>query len=96
MFFSTLLRLNSNTSDLSYEHLAEAAQRVPVPSNDTFGECSTWARNVVAELGEMSLLDVKDIDALESEFADFAAGNRAYARRDTFPNVAVSQYVTSV
>lgn len=72
------------------EQLKEAASTTYVPENDEFGECVPWVFGVIQRLQKMDLLSVVDIHALQAEFEGFAAGNQSYARRDKFPNVAVS------
>ncbi|KAI1788929.1 hypothetical protein LXA43DRAFT_1023238 [Ganoderma leucocontextum] len=77
---------------MSVEDLRKAASAVlPAPDNDTFGECSRWVYAVIQELDRLKLVGLNDVVALEEEFSTFAADNRAYARRDRFPNVTVSQ-----
>ncbi|TFK55374.1 hypothetical protein OE88DRAFT_609830 [Heliocybe sulcata] len=92
MFLSSLLQIHDvSAGAISVHDLCEAASAVPAPENDTFGECSRWVYKVVQQLAESMLLVLEDA-AAEEEFDAFAAGNRAYARRDKFPNVAVSQF----
>ena len=93
MFLSSLLKIHDIAAgELTTEDLHQAASTVPPPENDTFGECSRWVYTVVQELDGLKLLVLKDGASLEEEFSTFASNNRAYARRDRFPNVAVSQY----
>ncbi|KZW03234.1 hypothetical protein EXIGLDRAFT_725691 [Exidia glandulosa HHB12029] len=77
---------------VTVDQLRAAAESVPAPENDEFGECGPWVWRVVAILNEQGLLDIDDISALTEEFTTFAAGNTPYARRDRFPNVAVSKF----
>jgi hypothetical protein len=93
MFISSLLRLKDvSMGPISLEQLQEAAQSVPTPQNDDFGECFPWVLAVIRKLHEMGIVTLMDAEALKDEFTRFAKGNRAYARRDKFPNVAASQF----
>jgi hypothetical protein len=93
MFISSLLRLRDvDTGRITPMRLQEAAQAVPVPQSDEFGECLPWVLAVVRKLHKMELVALTDAEALQDEFARFAEGNKAYARRDKYPNVAVSQF----
>ncbi|KAI0087777.1 hypothetical protein BDY19DRAFT_953143 [Irpex rosettiformis] len=95
MFFSSLMKIHDfATGDITVNQLCEAASAVPVPDNDQFGECGPWVFKTIEKLHEMGVLTLVDVVALEKEFGVFAEGNRAYARRDRFPNVAVSLHCT--
>ncbi|KAJ3530125.1 hypothetical protein NMY22_g8706 [Coprinellus aureogranulatus] len=93
MFLNSLLKIH-DVSDgaITLSQLEDAAKEVPVPDNDTFGECGPWICKVVEELHRRDLVKLSGgtADELKAEFDEFAAGNRAYARRDRFPNVQVS------
>lgn len=91
MFLSSLLKIHDVADGhITIQLLREAASAVSVPNRDEFGACLPWVFDVVKELQKMQLLTVENIGALEQEFAAFVAGNRAFARRDRFPNVATS------
>ncbi|KAM5540596.1 hypothetical protein V8D89_005627 [Ganoderma adspersum] len=93
MFLSSLLKIHDGSAgELTAEDVHKVASSVPPPDNDTFGECSRWVYTVIQELDKQKLVILEDVVALEEEFSTFASNNRAYARRDRFPNVAVSQY----
>ena len=93
MFLSSLLKIHDvSAGKITVDQLCQAASTAAIPENDMFGECAPWVFKVIQELHEMRLLTLKDVVALEKEFGDFASGNRAFARRDRFPNVAVSDY----
>ena len=93
MFLSSLLKIHDiSAGELTAEDLHQAASAVSPPENDTFGECSRWVYKVIQELDRLKLLVLKDVALLEEEFSTLASDSRAYARRDRFPNVAVSQY----
>ncbi|PIL36585.1 hypothetical protein GSI_00274 [Ganoderma sinense ZZ0214-1] len=93
MFLSSLLKIHDVPAGaITVEDLQKAASVVPAPQNDTFGECSRWLYMVIQELDRLKLVVLKDVVALEEEFSTFASDNRAYARRDRFPNVAVSPH----
>ncbi|KAI0790916.1 hypothetical protein C8Q75DRAFT_79854 [Abortiporus biennis] len=95
MFITTLLRIHEGT-DISEEKLEQVAREIDVPQNDEFGECLPWAMRCVTKLDELGLVKLVDheqaIDKLRNEFEEFAERNKAYARRDKFPNVAVSKF----
>ncbi|KIY51908.1 hypothetical protein FISHEDRAFT_36285 [Fistulina hepatica ATCC 64428] len=95
MFLTSLLMIGLPGS-LTVAELKDIAMKVEVPLNDTFGECLPWARRVVDALHRVEKIEVTDVDTLFEEFSRFAAGNSAYARRDRFPNVAVSTYCTTI
>ena len=90
MFLTSLVKVSSRI--VTPEQLREAARAVPPPDNDEFGECAPWVWRVLEKLSEGGLVNLKDVKLLEEEVSAFATGNRAYARRDRFPNVMVSQY----
>ncbi|KAJ7115940.1 hypothetical protein C8R44DRAFT_739637 [Mycena epipterygia] len=91
MFLTSLLRIRDNSvGGITVEQLIASAEKVSVPENDEFGECLPWAMRAVAQLQSDGLLQVDDLSALEKEFREFSEGNRGYARRDKFPNVAIS------
>ncbi|TFY68851.1 hypothetical protein EVG20_g3386 [Dentipellis fragilis] len=98
MFLSSLLKIHDTSSEssgqtqISLVQLQDAASTVTVPNNDHFGECGPWVFKVVQELHTRGLIALTDIGALEEEFNTLADGSRAFARRDKFPNVAVSQF----
>lgn len=93
MFCTTLLKLRDAVDGVpTPEQLRASAEQVAVPLNDEFGECVPWVLRVVERLGEEGCLDVRDVEALGREFEEFAAGNRAFARRDVFPNVPASRF----
>ena len=93
MFLSSLLKIHDvSASRVEVDQLIDAASAVLVPKHGEFGACCPWAYAVVRELHNRGLVNLGDADALEKEFEAFAVGNRAYARRDRFPNVAVSQH----
>ncbi|KAI0075463.1 hypothetical protein K474DRAFT_1691801 [Panus rudis PR-1116 ss-1] len=74
------------------EQLQEIAATVPVPQNDNFGECTSWTKSVVEKLADAGLIQVTDMEGLWKEFEEFVTGNRAFARRDRFPNVVSSSF----
>lgn len=74
------------------EVLTEAAKSVPPPENDKFGECAPWVYCVLQELNSRGVLKIADLEKLEEEVDSFARDSRGYARRDKFPNMAVSQF----
>ncbi|KAG7442857.1 uncharacterized protein BT62DRAFT_973158 [Guyanagaster necrorhizus] len=90
MFLSSLLCISA--AGITVDQLKSAAQTVHVPENDEFGECFPWAQAVVHKLHDEELLQLKSMPGLVKEFDEFSAGNKVYARRDRFPNVAVSQF----
>ncbi|KAG1741996.1 hypothetical protein EDB19DRAFT_689776 [Suillus lakei] len=93
MFISSLLGIRDvSTCRITPEQLQEAAQAILAPQNDEFGACLPWVLAVVQKLHDMGLVILKNAEALQDEFVRFAEGNKAYARRDKFPNVAVSQF----
>ncbi|KAH8091772.1 hypothetical protein BXZ70DRAFT_1001900 [Cristinia sonorae] len=93
MFLTSLLQIRGAVpAAITVEQLCQVASSIPAPSNDVFGECSRWVMKVIQALNDEGLIQVTDIVALEQEFSDFVTGNRAYARRDRFPNVAVSAH----
>lgn len=93
MFCSTLLKLHDfSDGPITTSQLKLHAESVTVPDNGEFGECLPWVMRVVDRLQEAGLLQVTDLDLLKDEFQEFAGGNRAFARRDKFPNVKVSTY----
>ncbi|KAK7025451.1 hypothetical protein VNI00_015979 [Paramarasmius palmivorus] len=91
MFLTSLLKI-AEPGAVSVESLIAHAEQTPVPSNDEFGECFPWAITLVERLRVHGLVKVKDMDGLQAEFRDFVGGNRQYARRDRFPNVASSAF----
>ncbi|KAI0759049.1 hypothetical protein C8Q74DRAFT_1301733 [Fomes fomentarius] len=93
MFLSSLLKIHDiSAGQVDVDQLRDAASSVAVPEHGEFGACSSWVYAVVQELHKRGLVVLADAVALEKEFETFATGNRAYARRDRFPNVAISQY----
>lgn len=91
MALTSLLMLRTGPIDVGAVRVL-VEEQVDVPANDTFGECSKWVWRAVALLVEKGLLSVKDEEALKAEWEEFVKGNAAYARRDRFPNVAVSAF----
>ncbi|EJD50955.1 hypothetical protein AURDEDRAFT_135243 [Auricularia subglabra TFB-10046 SS5] len=89
MALTSLLRLRAAVDVAA---IREAVEGVDIPANDTFGECSKWMWRAVALLGETGLLALKEMDALVEEWEEFVKGNAKYARRDRFPNVAISSF----
>ncbi|EJD50948.1 hypothetical protein AURDEDRAFT_57500 [Auricularia subglabra TFB-10046 SS5] len=87
MALTSLLRLRAAVDVAA---IREAVAGVDVPANDTFVECSEWVLRAVALLGQTGSLALKDIDGLVEEWEEFVKGNAKYARRDRFPNVAIS------
>ncbi|KAL4245087.1 hypothetical protein ABKN59_010219 [Abortiporus biennis] len=95
MFLSSLLKIHDiSAGEITVDQLQQAGSVVPVPDNDEFGECGPWVCKVVEKLHEMGLVQLEDIEELRKEFSEFAAGNKAFARRDRFPNVSVSKFCT--
>ncbi|KAJ7745687.1 hypothetical protein B0H16DRAFT_970735 [Mycena metata] len=93
MFLSSLLKIHDiSAGPITLDQLRTAATAVPPPDNDEFGECEAWMAKVVEQLHATNLIACTDVTGLVDEFHAFATGNRAYARRDKFPNVAVSQF----
>ncbi|KAA1477864.1 hypothetical protein DENSPDRAFT_829320 [Dentipellis sp. KUC8613] len=95
MFLSSLLKIHDVSGpagEITLEQLQDTASAIPVPDNDHFGECGPWVFKVVQELHARGLVVLTDIGALEEEFNTLADGSRAFARRDKFPNVAVSKF----
>jgi hypothetical protein len=93
MFLSSLMRISKEP--LSIEDAKEvliSAESVPAPENDEFGECAPWVYRVIDKLNDTTVLKVVDIKRLEEEVASFAQGSSAFARRDKFPNLAVSEF----
>ncbi|VDB93426.1 unnamed protein product [Peniophora sp. CBMAI 1063] len=89
MFLSSLLRVHDTIDAVVVE---EAARSVHVPENDEFGECGPWVFNVLEVLGEKGVVELDDTQKLADEVRELAEGSRAYARRDRFPNVKVSEH----
>ncbi|KZV74706.1 hypothetical protein PENSPDRAFT_647716 [Peniophora sp. CONT] len=89
MFLSSLLRVGA---DLDAIALEEAARSVPVPDHDEFGECGPWVFSVLQVLAERGIVELDDVQKLADEVREFAEGSRAYARRDKFPNVKMSEF----
>ncbi|KAG7096035.1 hypothetical protein E1B28_006716 [Marasmius oreades] len=89
MFMTSLLKIGGL---IAWGTLSEVAQTVVVPPNDRFGECSPWVKSLIDKLNELGFIGVANVDGLMKEFKEFAAGNRAFARRDKYPNVAISRY----
>jgi len=87
MFLTSLLKIGG---PIAPEALFEASKEVPVPENDEFGECLPWAMALVEKLDKQGLIRVQSIEELVTELEAFVNGNRAYARRNMCPNVAVS------
>ncbi|KAJ7089727.1 hypothetical protein B0H15DRAFT_907642 [Mycena belliarum] len=95
MFLSSLLKIHDvSAGEITPEQLRAAAAEIPAPDNDEFGECGPWVYRVVQQLQNVGLVVCTDLKGMAEEFEAFAAGNRAYARRDRLPNVAVSQFCT--
>jgi hypothetical protein len=93
MFVTSLLRIRDvNIGGITLEQLTSVAKSVAVPENDEFGECFPWVLKVVEMLHTNGYLTVSSLSGLQDEFCAFANGNRAYARRDKFPNVAISTF----
>lgn len=93
IFCTTLLKLHDVADGaIALDQLEEYAALVPVPQNDEFGECLPWVLKVVEQLRGGGLLSVTSVEALGKEFEEFAAGNKAYARRTTFPNLRMSSF----
>ncbi|KXN88692.1 hypothetical protein AN958_06236 [Leucoagaricus sp. SymC.cos] len=93
MFLSSLLKIHDiSEGEMTVKNLQKAASAVPVPENDIFGECSNWVFKVIQHLDRLGLVALKDIALLENEFSTFASESQGYARRDRFPNVAISKY----
>lgn len=93
MFLSCLLKLHDVAAgEITVSQLQIAAKLVPVPENDNFGECGPWVYRVVEELHNLGLIALVDAQELAKEFNAFAAESKAFARRDRFPNLAVSLY----
>ena len=93
MFLSSLLKIHDiSAGQVNVGQLHDAASAVPVPEHGEFGACGPWVYAVVRELHKRGLVVLIDAEALEKEFEAFAVGNKAYARRDRFPNVVASQY----
>lgn len=90
MFLSSLLCVHG--ADLDAAVLEEAARSVPVPDNDEFGECGPWVFGVLQVLAEKSIVELEEVQKLADEVREFAEGSRAYARRDRFPNVKMSEF----
>ncbi|KAI0761484.1 hypothetical protein BD413DRAFT_242567 [Trametes elegans] len=92
MFLSSLLKIHDNSEgQITVDQLKAAASVVPAPNNDTFGECGPWVLKVVEYLDKEGLLTLKNAAALVDEFNTLATSSRGFARRDRFPNVAVSE-----
>ncbi|KAJ7281896.1 hypothetical protein C8J57DRAFT_1123839 [Mycena rebaudengoi] len=95
MFLSSLLKIHDvSAGAITLVELRAAAAAVPPPDNDRFGECEPWMSRVVEQLHALNLVVCTDVNQMVEEFHTFATKNRAYARRDKFPNVAVSQFCT--
>lgn len=93
MFLSSLLKIHDiSAGQITVDQLVAAASSVPVPNNDHFGECGPWVFRVIETLHIMELVEVKDIAALKEELNALTTSSRAFARRDRFPNVAISQF----
>lgn len=93
MFLSSLLRIHDASSgQITVDQLQDAASAVAVPEHGEFGACAPWVHAVIQELHNRGLIILSDIAALADEVHAFATGSRAFARRDRFPNVAVSQF----
>ncbi|TFK34417.1 hypothetical protein BDQ12DRAFT_613599, partial [Crucibulum laeve] len=72
--------------------LEAAARAVEPPSNDSFGECVPWVFKVLAVLHEQDVMELVDQEKLAEEVDASARQSRPYARRDRFPNLAVSSF----
>ncbi|KAG1727936.1 uncharacterized protein EDB91DRAFT_1350224 [Suillus paluster] len=84
MFISSFLCIRDvSPGPVTLEQLQEAAQSVPAPQNDEFGECLPWVLAVVLKLHDMGLVVLANAEAPQ---------DKAYTRRDKCPNVAVSQF----
>ncbi|KAF7798612.1 hypothetical protein EIP86_009834 [Pleurotus ostreatoroseus] len=93
VFMTTLLKLHDISDGIiTKEQLEEAAASVPVPENDTFGECLPWILQVVQKLNEAGLVKLVDVEALGKEFEAFAESNRVFATSTRFPNVRTSEF----
>ncbi|THU81099.1 hypothetical protein K435DRAFT_785158 [Dendrothele bispora CBS 962.96] len=100
MFLSSLLRIADGVTVEMLEDVVGLKGEVEVPENDVFGECFDWVMRVVRSLKGKGLMNMVngggengDLDELKKEFREFVEGNRAYARRDRFPNVATYFFV---
>lgn len=95
MALTTLLKLR-DVSDgvVTPQQLDAAAALVDAPEGGEFGECLPWVLRVVKVLWEQGFLKVTSVDDLAEEFREFAQGNRKHARRDVFPNVKSSAFVS--
>ncbi|TCD65018.1 hypothetical protein EIP91_003339 [Steccherinum ochraceum] len=95
MLLSTMMKIHDiSAGPISVAQLRNAAAAVPVPNNDTFGECGPWVFNVVKELHKQGILTVVDEKELKKEFEYFSSPeiSKKYAKRTVFPNVVVSRY----
>lgn len=95
IFLTSLLKIHDvSHGAITRPQLEDAAKQVQMPDNDEFGECGPWVCRVVEELLRRGLVRLQEgatVEELKDEFDEFARGNRAYARRDRFPNIKVSQ-----
>ncbi|KAF9071863.1 hypothetical protein BDP27DRAFT_1218384 [Rhodocollybia butyracea] len=89
MFLTSLLKIGDC---VPVDALRNEAEQTTVPDNGEFGECSVWVMKLVDRLNDKGLIHVANLDALKQEFDVFVSGNRRYARRDLFPNIAVSSF----
>ncbi|KAI0798712.1 hypothetical protein BC629DRAFT_1285692 [Irpex lacteus] len=90
MFLTSLIKVSKGS--VTPEQLREAASAVVPPNNDEFGECASWVWRVLERLHDGGLIRLDDVEGIKEEVSTFVAGNRAFARRDKFPNVMISQF----
>lgn len=94
MFLSSLLRITKDPLplDTAEKTIEEVALGIPPPNNGEFGECAPWALKLVQALDAKGIVELEDVVKLGEEVDSFARNNRAYARRDKFPNLGTSKF----
>ena len=76
---------------LAEDDLKALLEEVAVPLGGEPGECLNWVMRAVEHLAARKVVTLLSSANLREEFSSFCSGNRAFARRELFPNVMVSQ-----
>lgn len=93
MVLSTLLRIHDvSAGALNPTDLDGLLSKLTVPVGREWGECFPWVIRAVQALHDAKLVSLVSTSGLREELEKFASGNRAYARRDLFPNTKVSEF----
>jgi hypothetical protein len=93
MSLTTLLKIHDvSAGAITAKQLDAAARKAGITPGAPIGECLEWVKRAVQMLHSEGRVEVTSVDKLAEEFSNFASGNRAYAKRNTFPNVKASQY----